>query len=80
MQGPLPMTTIVTKLGWYITVWNTGGFNILGNTVSSYLYTFFQADREKLTVRIQNAGTEVVEAKAGAVSKTVNGKVAQLVF
>lgn len=27
-----------------------------------------QNEREKLTIRIQNAGTEVVEAKAGAVS------------
>ena len=31
--------------------------------------SFPQDIREKLTVRIQNAGTEVVEAKAGAVSK-----------
>ena len=30
--------------------------------------SFPQDVREKLTVRIQNAGTEVVEAKAGAVS------------
>jgi len=30
------------------------------------------ADREKLTVRIQNAGTEVVEAKAGAGSATLS--------
>ena len=30
--------------------------------------SFPQELREKLTVRIQNAGTEVVEAKAGAVS------------
>lgn len=29
-----------------------------------------QEDRTKLTERIQNAGTEVVEAKAGAVSTT----------
>ena len=27
-----------------------------------------QEERDKLTVRIQNAGTEVVEAKAGTVS------------
>lgn len=29
---------------------------------------FLQEERKKLTERIQNAGTEVVEAKAGAVS------------
>lgn len=29
---------------------------------------YMQDVREKLTLRIQNAGTEVVEAKAGAVS------------
>lgn len=34
--------------------------------------SFPQADREKLTVRIQNAGTEVVEAKAGAGSATLS--------
>lgn len=34
--------------------------------------SFPQDIREKLTVRIQNAGTEVVEAKAGAVSDFVS--------
>ncbi|XP_792004.2 malate dehydrogenase, mitochondrial [Strongylocentrotus purpuratus] len=34
--------------------------------------TFPQADLEALTVRIQNAGTEVVEAKAGAGSATLS--------
>ncbi|CAG5132905.1 unnamed protein product [Candidula unifasciata] len=34
--------------------------------------TFPQPEREKLTVRIQNAGTEVVEAKAGAGSATLS--------
>lgn len=33
---------------------------------------FIQEEREKLTVRIQNAGTEVVEAKAGAGSATLS--------
>ena len=30
-----------------------------------------QEQRDKLTVRIQNAGTEVVDAKAGAVSSPI---------
>lgn len=34
--------------------------------------SFPQEEREKLTVRIQNAGTEVVEAKAGAGSATLS--------
>ncbi|XP_064612154.1 malate dehydrogenase, mitochondrial-like isoform X2 [Liolophura sinensis] len=34
--------------------------------------SFPQDDRKKLTVRIQNAGTEVVEAKAGAGSATLS--------
>jgi len=34
--------------------------------------SFPQAEREKMTVRIQNAGTEVVEAKAGAGSATLS--------
>jgi malate dehydrogenase len=34
--------------------------------------SFPEAEREKLTVRIQNAGTEVVEAKAGAGSATLS--------
>eukprot|EP00126_Sphaerothecum_destruens_P009823 Sdes_comp20598_c0_seq1m15589 len=33
---------------------------------------FSDADREKMTVRIQNAGTEVVEAKAGSGSATLS--------
>merc|ERR1712050_106906 len=34
--------------------------------------SFPQAEREKMTIRIQNAGTEVVEAKAGAGSATLS--------
>jgi len=34
--------------------------------------TFTQAEREKLVKRIQNAGTEVVEAKAGTGSATLS--------
>ncbi|KAL5017249.1 hypothetical protein ScPMuIL_006838 [Solemya velum] len=36
--------------------------------------SFPQEEREKLTVRIQNAGTEVVEAKAGAGSATLSNE------
>ena len=41
---------------------------------------YIQEEREKLTIRIQNAGTEVVEAKAGAVSMTIDLKISDLVF
>lgn len=34
--------------------------------------TFTNDELEKLTERIQNAGTEVVNAKAGAVSETLS--------
>jgi malate dehydrogenase len=49
------------------------GITILPLLSQTYPSCEFSADeREKLTVRIQNAGTEVVEAKAGAGSATLS--------
>jgi malate dehydrogenase len=49
------------------------GITILPLLSQSYPACEFTADEiEKLTVRIQNAGTEVVEAKAGAGSATLS--------
>ena len=49
------------------------GITILPLLSQAYPSVEFSADElEKLTVRIQNAGTEVVEAKAGAGSATLS--------
>jgi len=46
----------------------TGDIELLFSCQAKPTVTFTEDEQEKLTERIQNAGTEVVNAKAGAVS------------